>query len=186
MFNRATGYLNSAVIALFSTSTIKAADSPPPPPVARGAQSEARGKAVLQNSTNEVEFFRTLERAIREKRIEWLVAAAKNPNTRLKIHTLSTIDRLPRVDHCRLWSALLAEGTWEEVNRGLNERDKTSIQRIFVSQSQREIDDSIYVDLRLVETRARLRDVLHEASLIPEVQPNRRLSLESKTRKSDE
>lgn len=172
-------YLTAVLIA----AATQAADSPPVP---RATPTDAQVVSVLQTATspaNQSEFFQACERAIQEKRVDWLVAAARNPDKRLKLHVLATSERLQRKERCQLWTVLLNEGTWTDVNRGLDTGAKRGLQRIAIAQAEREMDGVANADVGSLAVRQKLRTRFQQASTIPEAVTAKKLQYETEVPK---
>jgi deoxyhypusine synthase len=137
------------------------------PPVAKAVPTDAQTMTLLQSAkspVNEGDFFEAVEKAIRESRIDWLVAAATNPDKNLKMHVLSTIERLPPAEHCQLWDALLRDENWAKIANGLDNESKQFVHRAVISQTERVVGKDAQGDLSRADFRQKLRMKLQQAS----------------------
>ena len=151
---------------LFLATVAFAFDAPPTPSPTPTETGILRFLQTAQSPRDEAIFFEDVQSAIKERRMDWLVAAAKNPDKNMKYYTVATVERLAKPDRCQLWSTLLTDSDWAETTAGLNPEGLLVVQRVADSEAAKLLGDGNPRSVSKSADRQHIRTQLQHARLI--------------------
>lgn len=117
------------VASLLVPGAIHAAPDAPPLPKRQPTEEEILLRLKSAKSPqNQSEFFDLVQTAVVEKKVNWLLAAATNPDRTLRMHALHRSAALPKAEAGQLWGSLLLDTQWDQVTTELDRDDKRTLQ----------------------------------------------------------
>ena len=164
-FNRCMRLLLIANLLL--PATIHAA--PDAVPLPKQAPTEAEILLRLKTAKSPQDqsaFFEMIQTAIQERKVDWLLAAASNPDKTLRMHALHRTTSLPKTEASQLWGTLLTDAQWELATKDLNRDDRRTFQIMAEEQVAKVTGQRPKGDFSKPEFRSQMRPQLQK-SLAP-------------------
>ena len=129
-FRHSNHFMRLLFVASFLlTVAIHAAPDAPPPPKQPPTEAEILLRLKTAKSPQDQSvFFEIIQTAIREKKVNWLLAAASNSDKTLRMHALQRSTSLPKAEASQLWGTLLLDAQWELTSSDLDRDDRRTLE----------------------------------------------------------
>jgi hypothetical protein len=137
--------------------------APDAPPVAKAPPTAEEIVGFLKTATSpkdQSRFLDLIQKAIQEKKIDWLLIAVATPDMRLRMQVLHRCAHLPKADAAQFWSGMLSEEQWQKATDGLNRDDQRSFQIMAETQVEKVAGKRPKGDFSKAEFRAEMRPQL--------------------------
>lgn len=148
-------YFGVVSIAILISGPLEA-QRPEVPPQVHSKPTSDETMAFLRSAQSPKDvgkFYEYCEAAVQQERVEWLAAAAENPDKGLKFHVIGLTQRLPDPALRRFVESVLTDAGWAKLTKDLSTDSKAVVERLMRKRVQRALDKPVIGDLSKQEIR---------------------------------